>query len=128
MVNYFSNAVFLQNQTYYAIIDCQTFLKNHGIPYVFGFFYNPFDHGYTNQFGNLDRKNILYQQVNWDKFIKIFPIETGIEFDLLDDDGVHLSIQGQIKWARQIEKTVNKEIKNNDLHFPDIFKYFKRNC
>jgi hypothetical protein len=127
MINYFLNPTFLQTQTYRAIIDCQTFLEKHNIPYVFSFFYNPFDWDYSKQFGCLDKKHILYQQVNWDKFITQFPFETGIEFELLDEDGVHLSKQGQLRWASQIAKTVNKELKSDKSDSSYIFKYFKRN-
>ena len=125
MVNYFKNATFLQQQTYRSVIDCQTFLEKHNIPYMFSFFYNPFDTAYANQFGCLDTKHKLHNQVNWDKFIKVYPFETGIEYNLLSDDEIHLSKEGQIVWSNQILKRVNKERYIDDTTF--VWKYFKRN-
>jgi len=125
MVNYFKNETFLQQQTYRAVIDCQTFLEKHSIPYVFSFFYNPFDYAYAAQFGCLNKQHKLHNQVNWDKFIKVFPFETGIEYNLLSDDDVHLSKEGQIVWSNQIKKKVNKERYINDK--TPIWTRFKRN-
>lgn len=127
MINYFSNTTFLQNQTYQAIINCQNFLENHSIPYGFSFFYDPFDYDYANQFGCLDKKNPLYKQVNWNKFINCFPFEVGMEFDLLEHDGVHLTIQGQQLWAQRIADRVIKENNTNALHFWNLSNYFKNN-
>lgn len=117
MLNYFKNETFLQQQTYRAVIDCQTFLKKHNIPYVFSFFYNPFDIAYANHFGCLNKQHKLYDQVDWDKFIKVYPFETGIEYDLLADDDVHLRKEGQIVWSNQILKRVIEERYNNDNRY-----------
>jgi hypothetical protein len=127
MINYFSNISFLQTQTYLSIINCQTFLEKHNIPYMFSFFYNPFDLDYATQFGCLDRTHHLHKVVNWDKFINCFPFETGLKFNLLEEDEVHLTTQGQLKWANQITKKINKKIIKNEIFDSGIFKFLRRN-
>jgi hypothetical protein len=126
MINYFSNSSFLQTQTYLSIINCQTFLEKHNIPYMFSFVYDPFDFDYVNLFGCLDKTHYLHQSVNWNKFINCFPYETGLEFDLLLEDKVHLTKEGQLVWSKQIAKKINKELINNEISNSGIFKFFKR--
>lgn len=104
VTQYLSNTNFLQEQTYYAIISLQNCLERYQVPYYFGFVYNPWDRDYQELFGCLDKKNRLYDRVNWDKFINVFPFETGMEFGLLCDDNIHLTPTGQKVWADIVVK------------------------
>lgn len=127
MINYLSSETFAKNQTYYSILNLQTFLERYNIPYIFGIFYDAFNDIYSNQFGCISKTDKLAKQINWDKFLYVFPFDTGLEYNLLDTDNAliaHLSVKGQEFWANKIKYRVNMEINNEKPFLSKIFKYF----
>ena len=117
MINYLSNQSFLIDQTYFAIVNLQTWLERLKIPYMFSFFYDPFDTDYRKLFGTLDSTNSWHRQVAWDKFLNVHPLEIGLEYDLLHHDGVHTTPEGQAKWVELIQSKVNKGLTNEKKYF-----------
>lgn len=117
MINYLSNQSFLIDNTYFAIVNLQTWLERLKIPYMFSFIYDPFDTDYRKLFGTLDATNSWHKHVAWDKFVDIHPLEIGLEYDLLQHDGIHITPEGQAKWVELIQTKVNKGLTNGKKHF-----------
>jgi len=124
MLNYFTNPTFLQTQTYRSLINCQNFLKLHQIPYLFSFPIDPFDVEFSSHMGRLDKTHPLYFQVDWTKFINKTLGQTGIELNLIENDGQHVHPKGHKAWAKTIINQVNRERRNNNAK--SIFKFFNR--
>jgi hypothetical protein len=105
MVNYLSNPTFLQSQTLRAIINFQTYLELHTIPYMFGFIHDVHDtkNNQLQGLGTLNKHNSLYRCINWDKCVKLNPYQFGIKHNYLQNDNFHLTQAGMNEWAKQIK-------------------------
>jgi len=95
-------------QTFQNLVNCFNLLEKFNIPYRFSFIYdiwNPneyFAHG-------LATKNKYYNFIDWSKFINLPPYQYGIKYDLLDQDGYHLTRAGMNQWAGEISKILQKD-------------------
>jgi hypothetical protein len=92
-----------------AIANCSTFLEHHQIPYRFGFCADVFSKHSAYLQGCIDKTNPNFTRIAWDKYVKLTPYEFGLEYDLMDDDGFHLTTNGMKQWADQIRQFLTKD-------------------
>jgi len=110
MLNYLNDTNYLQTLTYQNILNCQTFLERHLIPYNFSFISNVFDTNNKTQFGVLNKSHPLYKRINWSNYINDTPYEFAVKYNCLADDQFHLSHHGQRLWAQKIRNKIPKKI------------------
>ena len=91
-----------------SISSVTNFLDNHGIIYDFSFIYDPFSKYINHQpsLGMINKESPYYNHINWDNYIGNTPFEYGLKYDLLSDDGFHLTDDGMNQWAKFIQSKI----------------------
>jgi hypothetical protein len=102
----YNNSQFFNNVSLSAIANCCTFLEYHQIPYKFSFacdvFANHSDSALLK--GKIDKTNLHFSRINWEKYVKLTPYEFGLKHDLISDDGLHLTNLGMTQWATELTR------------------------
>ena len=100
---------FFNDASLKAIANCVTFLEHNQIPYKFGFFADVFGKHADLVQGRIDKTNCNFSRIVWDKCVKLTPYEYGLKYDLMNDDGFHLTTAGMKQWADQIKQFLTKD-------------------
>lgn len=100
---------FFNDASLTAIANCSTFLEYHNIPYQFGFFADVFGKHADLVQGGIDKTNPNFTRIVWDKYVKLTPYEFGLKYDLMSDDGFHLTADGMRQWADQLRQFLTKD-------------------
>lgn len=113
MLQFPLNQQYLEDQTLYSMIHCQNFLKANNIPYNFSFVADPFSTPMKSVanlidvnkfFGSIQKTNPLNKKIDWSRYILLNPYNFAVAHDYLQDDLMHMTEQGQEKWANAIRK------------------------
>jgi hypothetical protein len=108
-----NNQKYLLDQSSIAIMNCHNFLKSQNIKYKFAFIYDIFKDHCENEpsLGALVKKSQSYLKfLDWNNFIDFPPFEYGIKYNLLQEDGFHLTDYGMNEWASKIKHYFTEEL------------------
>lgn len=98
------NSAYYCERSFQSISNVCDFLKVRNIPYRFSFIYDlKRDYGNRNYALGKLKKEVFYDQVDWNKFIYFPAYDYGIKHDLLDTDTWHLTQEGMIQWASELK-------------------------
>jgi hypothetical protein len=96
-------------------MNCFNLLEKKKIPYRFSFIYDIWTRHNHYSLGQAV-KECYYNQIDWNKFINLTPLEYGIKNNLLSDDEFHLTQTGMNDWATQISSRLQSD--------PELSKFF----
>lgn len=97
---------FLIENSTFNIMNCHNFLESQKIPYKFSFIHDIFSSHCDNDPGlgpSVSKSTSYLKFLDWDKFINLTPFEYGVKYNLLKEDGFHLTAQGMDTWANEIK-------------------------
>jgi len=99
------NLEFFTHLSMYDVIAFLSFLEARNIKHKYTFIYDVFKKGDRNEHclgvcRNLDYWELLNKQ----NYIPLPPYQYGRDNDCLDEDGFHLTKDGQAKWAKEVKK------------------------
>jgi hypothetical protein len=102
------NTDFINDVSLRAISECCTFLEYHNIPYRFGFA-GDFFADYADSFlikGKIKQSNIHFGRIPWHNYVKLSAYEFGLKHNLIAPDGLHLTDDGILEWAKKLKQHI----------------------
>jgi hypothetical protein len=102
------NREYRSERTFQNLVNCFNMLDKFNIPYRFSFIYDIWNKNEWYGHG-VAIKDKYYNFVDWGKFINLPPYQYGIKYDLLSQDGYHLTDAGMNQWAGEISKILQKD-------------------
>ena len=94
--------------TFQNMLTCFSVLDKLKIPYRFGFIYDIWSKNLIKSQGQAI-KNKYHDLIDWEKFINLPPFNFGIKHDYLSSDQFHLTDEGMLAWADNIQVILKKD-------------------
>ena len=114
-INHYYITQYLQNSrkyyselTFQNMMNCFNMLEKLNIPYRFSFIYDIFSENHQYSLGKAIKEH-YYKYIDWSRYINFTPYEYGVKYDLISDDGFHLTDQGYNQWGTDLSKILQKQ-------------------